>query len=131
MIKAYPSLNKPALLTVVTLTKNSEQFISRCIESYLDALKQVDTHLIKHVVADTNSQDKTIDTVKRVSPSSKIIMNTPKGLYASMYHDLIAGKKIELQDIFGYISKEGYENNVPTPVSDFIYAFLKPYINGR
>ena len=66
-----------------------------------------------------------------VEDKIKIISNFPKGLYASMYHDLMAGKKIELQDIFGYISKEGYENNVPTPVSDFIYAFLKPYINGR
>ena len=66
-----------------------------------------------------------------VEDKIKIIRNFPKGLYASMYHDLMAGKKIELQDIFGYISKEGYENNVPTPVSDFIYAFLKPYINGR
>ena len=65
-----------------------------------------------------------------VEDKIKIISNFPKGLYASMYHDLIAGKKIELEDIFGYVSKEGSLNNIPTPVCDFIYAFLKPYING-
>ena len=46
-----------------------------------------------------------------------------------MYHDLIAGKNIEAEDIFGYLSNEGKNLGVSTPVTNFIYAFLKPHIS--
>ena len=58
-----------------------------------------------------------------------LIKNFPNNLYASMYHDLIAGKNIEAEDIFGYLSNEGKNLGVSTPVTNFIYAFLKPHIS--
>ena len=36
-----------------------------------------------------------------------IAANYPPNLYASMYHDLAAGKKIEVEGIFGYVAKTG------------------------
>lgn len=60
----------------------------------------------------------------------KLICSFPDGLYASMYHDLILGRRIEVEDIFGYLSEEGKTVSVRTPVIDVIYAFLKAHING-
>jgi 2-dehydropantoate 2-reductase len=60
----------------------------------------------------------------------KLIRSFPEGLYASMYHDLVSRKKIEVEDIFGYLSRQGREVSVKTPTIDFVYAFLKPYKNG-
>ena len=60
-----------------------------------------------------------------------LICSFPDGLYASMYHDLILGRRIEVEDIFGYLSQEGRAVSVPTPVIDMIYAFLKPHISGQ
>tara|TARA_B100000780_G_scaffold177198_1_gene124251 strand:- start:426 stop:683 length:258 start_codon:yes stop_codon:yes gene_type:complete len=38
----------------------------------------------------------------------------PKNLYASMYHDLVAGKKLEVEGIFGYVAKVGQRTGIPT-----------------
>ena len=59
-----------------------------------------------------------------------LICSFPYGLYASMYHDLVSGKRIEVEDIFGYLSRQGKQFSVQTPVINFIYSFLKPHING-
>jgi 2-dehydropantoate 2-reductase len=55
----------------------------------------------------------------------------PPNLYASMYHDLVARKKIEVEGIFGYVSKAGQRCAVPTPTIDLIYAFLRQHANGQ
>ena len=60
----------------------------------------------------------------------KLICSFPRDLYASMYHDLVAGKRMEVEDIFGYLANEGEKNNIQTPIIDFLYAFLKPHMNG-
>jgi len=79
------------------------------------------------VVAEANEVaiDKNIVTNKLA-----LAATYPPKLYASMYHDLVAGRKIEVEAIFGYISKTGTACNVPTPTTDLIYAFLRPHGNG-
>ncbi|MDB3911441.1 2-dehydropantoate 2-reductase [Paracoccaceae bacterium] len=59
-----------------------------------------------------------------------IAANYPPNLYASMYHDLAAGKKIEIEGIFGYVSKTGQRLGIPTPTIDLVYAFLRPHASG-
>ena len=54
----------------------------------------------------------------------------PPNLYASMYHDLTAGKKIEVEGIFGYVAKAGQRLGIPTPTIDLVYAFLRPHASG-
>ena len=60
-----------------------------------------------------------------------IAANYPPNLYASMYHDLAAGKKIEVEGIFGYVAKTGQRLGIPTPTIDLVYAFLRPHASGR
>ncbi len=47
-----------------------------------------------------------------------------------MYHDLEAGRTLELDDIVGVIVRLGEELGVPTPLTFAAYASLKPYADG-
>ena len=56
----------------------------------------------------------------------------PAGMYASMYHDLIRGKRLELDSLSGLVAREGERLGIPTPFHSMAYACLKPYANpGR
>lgn len=48
----------------------------------------------------------------------------------SMLVDLEGGRRLELEALNGTLVRLGDEAGVPTPVNDFIYACLKPYVNG-
>lgn len=54
----------------------------------------------------------------------------PPEMYASMYHDLARGKRLELESLSGFIVRKGRELGVATPFHTMAYACLKPYRNG-
>jgi 2-dehydropantoate 2-reductase len=56
--------------------------------------------------------------------------NFPPKMYASMYHDLARGRRLELDSLSGVIMRNGRELGVPTPVHTMAYACLKPYMHG-
>lgn len=55
----------------------------------------------------------------------------PKGFLASMAHDILAGKPIEVEHLSGVIVRLGQESGVPTPSHAFITQALAPYANGK
>jgi len=48
----------------------------------------------------------------------------------SLYYDLAAGRRLELETLHGAVVSRGREGGVATPVSFAIYAALKPYADG-
>lgn len=56
--------------------------------------------------------------------------NFPPDMYASMYHDLARGRRLELESLSGLIVRKGKELGVPTPAHAMAYACLKPYVEG-
>ncbi len=48
----------------------------------------------------------------------------------SMLVDLEGNRRLELEVLNGFVSRFGKALGVPTPVNDFIYACLKPYVRG-
>lgn len=48
----------------------------------------------------------------------------------SMYYDLTAGRRLELDVLNGTVVRLGDELEIPTPMNFAIYAALKPYLNG-
>jgi len=56
--------------------------------------------------------------------------NFPPDMYASMYHDLARGRRLELDSLSGLIVRKGNELGVPTPAHAIAYACLKPYRDG-
>lgn len=54
----------------------------------------------------------------------------PAGMYASMYHDLARGKRLEVESLSGLVAREGVKLGIPTPFHTMAHACLKPYVNG-
>jgi 2-dehydropantoate 2-reductase len=48
----------------------------------------------------------------------------------SMYFDLLAGKRLELDAINGYVVRMGRALGIPTPFNLTVYGALKPYAEG-
>jgi len=48
----------------------------------------------------------------------------------SMYYDLAAGRRLELDVLNGTVVRLGSTHGIPTPFNFVIYAALKPYLNG-
>jgi 2-dehydropantoate 2-reductase len=46
---------------------------------------------------------------------------------SSLYHDLVHGKRLEIEAFSGYVMREGQRLGIPTPVHRAIYAALLPY----
>jgi 2-dehydropantoate 2-reductase len=46
---------------------------------------------------------------------------------ASLYHDLVAGRRIELDALHGTVVRLGAEHDVPTPASAVVHAILRPH----
>lgn len=54
----------------------------------------------------------------------------PPDMYASMYHDLTRGRRLELEGLSGYVARHGAELGISTPRHQTLYACLKPFMNG-
>lgn len=54
----------------------------------------------------------------------------PPDMYASMYHDLARGRRLEIESLSGLIVRKGRELGIPTPFHSFAYACLKPHADG-
>jgi len=51
--------------------------------------------------------------------------------YSSLHHDLVHGKRLELEALHGHVVRLGEKLGVPTPMVSAVYAALKPHLDGR
>jgi 2-dehydropantoate 2-reductase len=65
--------------------------------------------------------DQSMDFYSSLEPSMR----------GSMYYDLAAARRLELDVLNGAAVRLGRQYGIPTPINFVIYAALKPYINGR
>jgi 2-dehydropantoate 2-reductase len=49
---------------------------------------------------------------------------------SSLHHDLLAGKRLELEALHGHAVRLGEQYGVPTPMLFAVYAGLKPHLGG-
>lgn len=50
---------------------------------------------------------------------------------SSLYHDLVQGRRLELEGLHGHAVRLGQRLGVPTPMVSAVYAALKPHADGR
>lgn len=58
------------------------------------------------------------------------IARTSPNAYGSMYYDLVAGRRLEVEMLNGAVARLGRECGVPAPLNFAIYAALQPYAQG-
>jgi 2-dehydropantoate 2-reductase len=51
-------------------------------------------------------------------------------MYSSLHHDLVTGKRLELEALHGHAVRLGERLGVPVPTIFAVYAALKPHVNG-
>ena len=61
----------------------------------------------------------------------KTIDGLPKQMMASMAHDLLAGKPLELNGLSGAVARLGKQQGVPVPTHTFISQALAPFTDGK
>ena len=61
----------------------------------------------------------------------KTIDGLPKQMMASMAHDLLAGKPLELSGLSGAVARLGKQQGVPVPTHTFIAQALAPFADGK
>ncbi|MEQ8397283.1 2-dehydropantoate 2-reductase [Thalassobaculum sp.] len=85
--------------------------------------------LMKEVVAVAAAEGvrTSSDIIERSVALSK---SFPPGMYASMYHDLARGRRIEVASLSGLVARRGTELGVPVPHHTSIWCALKPYVDG-
>ena len=113
-----------ALSGVTSLTRLPTGPIFACAETrafYRGVMEEV------AAVARARGVALTDDVVDRWMEQSAAV---PGGAYGSMYHDLAAGRRMELDSLNGTLVRLGQECGVPTPLNFAIYAALKPYADG-
>ncbi len=67
-----------------------------------------------------DSVDRTMAMLRSADPSVR----------GSLYYDLAAGRRLELETLNGTVVRLGRERGIPTPFNFAIYAALKPYADG-
>ncbi len=53
------------------------------------------------------------------------------GAYSSLHHDLVHGKRLELEALQGHAMRLGAQHAIPTPTLAAVYAGLRPFRDGR
>jgi 2-dehydropantoate 2-reductase len=70
------------------------------------------------------------DTPARIVDRMHSVAAMNRKAHGSMYFDLLAGKRLELEAINGAVVRMGRELGIPTPLNQLIYAALQPYADG-
>ncbi|MCB1509744.1 MAG: 2-dehydropantoate 2-reductase [Hyphomicrobiaceae bacterium] len=92
-------------------------------------LKDLAVRLMQEVLA--IGQAEGVNLASDIIERSVALTETfPPDMYASMYHDLAAGKPLELESFSGLIARLGKKHGIATPHHATIYACLKPYVDG-
>ena len=65
-----------------------------------------------------------------VDQSMDFFSSMDPSVRGSMYYDLAAGRRLELEVLNGMVVRLGDEHGIPTPMNFAIYAALKPYAGG-
>jgi 2-dehydropantoate 2-reductase len=53
------------------------------------------------------------------------------GAFSSLHHDLVRGKRLELEALQGHAVRLGERLGIPTPTLAVVYAALRPFRDGR
>ena len=69
-------------------------------------------------------------TVERLWGTLSTLFRTNPTIRSSMYFDVMAGRRLEIDAASGAVVRLGREVGVPTPLNFAIYAALKPFAEG-
>ena len=111
-------MNINPLISIVTVTYNSEKFIKNCVSS----VNKQTYNNIEHVLVDGNSKDSTVELFKKNAfRNPTIISESDKGIYDAMNK----GIKLSKGDFIGFLNSDDYFSSIDS--IEIIVHNLKKY----
>jgi 2-dehydropantoate 2-reductase len=52
------------------------------------------------------------------------------GGFSSLYHDLVSGRRMELEALHGFVVRRSRHHGLPAPTTEAVYALLKPHAHA-
>ena len=109
---------------LTALTRLPLGAVLACAETrVLLAQTMEETNAVGHAEGVVLPDDVIEQTMKRFEGSDPAVRG-------SLYYDLAAGRRLEIETLNGTVVRLGRERGVPTPANFAVYAALKPYENG-
>ena len=94
-------MNNEKLITIITVVKNDEQHIEKCIESVLTQKYKN----IEHIIIDGNSSDNTMSIVNKYRDKISVILSeSDKGIWDAMNK----GIKLAKGNIVGFLNSDDF-----------------------
>ncbi len=122
-------MKKNYLISIVTVVKNGEGTIEKCIKSILSQNYQN----IEHIIIDGNSKDKTMEIIKKYKKNNLLILSEND---AGIWDAMNKGLKLAKGDIIGFLNCDDfyYENSLQIVNDyfnkydiDFLFGTVKKY----
>ncbi len=120
-----------------------EKFLFICANGGITALTRLPLGVIRACPETNTLLRATMEEVEAVARACGIALpegcvdeaiafnaSVEPGARSSLYHDLAAGRRLELEALHGTLVRLGREYGIPTPMNFAIYAALKPYADG-
>ena len=110
---------------VTALTRAPIGVIRQCDETWA-----MYRHIVEELAAVARAAGVTLagDVVDTIVKAASALAPTA---YSSLYHDLVHGRRLELEALHGHAVRLGARLGVPTPITFAVYAALKPHAAGR
>ncbi len=117
------------LISIITVVKNAESTIEKCIKSVLNQ----NYKNIQYIIIDGNSSDKTMSTINKYKDKISVVLSeNDKGIWDAMNK----GIKLAKGEIIGFLNSDDYyyENSLQTVNDyfnkydiDFLFGTVKKY----
>ena len=117
-------MKKNYLISIVTVVKNGEGTIEKCIKSILTQNYQN----IEHIIIDGNSKDKTMEIIKKYKKNNLLILSEND---AGIWDAMNKGLKLAKGDIIGFLNCDDfyYENSLKI-VNDYFNKYNIDFLFG-
>jgi len=122
-------MNNEKLISIITVVKNGEQNIKKCIESVLSQKYKN----VEYIIIDGNSSDNTMSIINEFRNKISVVLSeSDKGIWDAMNK----GIKLAKGDIIGFLNSDDfyYENSLQIVNSyfnkydiDFLFGTVKKY----
>jgi len=122
-------MNNEKLISIITVVKNGEQNIKKCIESVLSQKYKN----VEYIIIDGNSSDNTMSIINKFRNKISVVLSeSDKGIWDAMNK----GIKLAKGDIIGFLNSDDfyYENSLQIVNSyfnkydiDFLFGTVKKY----
>ena len=103
-------------ISIITVTKNSDEFIYSCLHS----VKKQTYQNFEHIIIDNVSTDNTLSIIKKNFNSSKYLIKSEPDL--GMYHGMNDGIKNSTGELIGFLNSDDFytNDNVLSKVINFL-----------